>query len=78
MGLAERRLKAHYEERNCIICKRIFYVPKEGSGKSQRPSGVKSRNTKTCSKECSREYFVKKQREYQRKFRERNRLNNNI
>jgi len=43
----EKRNDRVYERRVCI-CGEVFWVPKEGSAKHRRPSGVRPRSAKTC------------------------------
>ena len=48
------KLKKQIKSRECIICKKEFFI--KGSGKSQRGQGLRQGNCLTCSKECSRIY----------------------
>ena len=43
------------EERKCIYCGKAFYVSKRKT-RGQRGTKVRSRNSKTCSKDCSKNY----------------------
>jgi len=47
------KLKRIYEEKFCEICGRVYYVPRN-KRRGRRPVGIRPRNSKTCSKPCSR------------------------
>jgi len=48
-------LDKYYEKRECVVCSRKYYVHFK-KGRVRLPKGVRARNTKTCSKPCSRKY----------------------
>ncbi len=47
--------KKYYEERICVICKKEFYIPKSKRN-TRHPSGIRSRNSLTCSSKCSKQH----------------------
>lgn len=50
-------LRIRYDEKICAVCGHFFYVPKPSRAKhSSRECGVRPRNSKTCSRKCSRAY----------------------
>lgn len=62
----KERSKVVYEERRCSNpgCNNKFFVPKRKSNGRRFPPGLRPRNAKTCSKQCSAEYtnYMKKNR----------------
>jgi len=49
-------MKQYYQKKKCKICGREFYVIKQNQSYHRRGSNVRSRTSKTCSKECSKLY----------------------
>lgn len=51
-----------YEPRNCIVCTNIFYVARSSSGTKSKHSLLRSRNARTCSDKCGKEYHRNRHR----------------
>lgn len=49
-----KKMRANLEINKCIVCSKEYVVTK-GSTHSRKPM-VRSNTTKTCSKECSKEF----------------------
>ena len=55
--LSEKFKKKYCDERICVVesCKKVFYVLKPGrKNKRMLVPGLRQRNCKTCSKECTK------------------------
>lgn len=43
-----------FEERKCLVCFNLFYCTKRKCNSGRTAVFLRSRNSKTCSKKCSR------------------------
>lgn len=51
------RNKKDYDEKECIICKRNYYVPKKKrKGRRSATGFLRPITARTCSRKCAREY----------------------
>ncbi len=55
--LKHTKKKSLNEERICIICNQKFYVKPLGTLTKQLGKGLRSRYSKTCSKQCAKLYY---------------------
>ena len=59
----KRNLTVNFIEKNCEICDKPFYVRKEGGkGRGRSTRGIRTRNSLTCSHNCS----IKRKNSYYR------------
>jgi predicted nucleic acid-binding Zn ribbon protein len=57
-----KRLNGLLKRKKCIICGR-FYIIKSNNSAGQKSAPIRPKNSKTCSKACSRIYIDKSRKD---------------